>query len=46
MTFGAYFFQTQTKLTAVFTEKPLFGSVNKVLPLQLHYNFDAVNSGR
>ena len=36
--FGAYFFQTQTKLAqvaVVVTEKPLLGSVNKVLPLPL-----------
>ena len=33
--FGAYFFQTQTKLAIVVTEKPLLGSVNKVLPLLL-----------
>ena len=34
--FGAYFFQTQTKLAVVVTEKPLLGvSCNKVLPLPL-----------
>ena len=33
--FGAYFFQTQTKLAVVVTEKPLLGSVKKVLPLPL-----------
>ena len=33
--FGAYFFQTQTKLAVVVTEKPLLGSVNKMLPLPL-----------
>ena len=34
--FGAYFFQTRTKLAVVVTEKPLLGSVNKVLPLLYH----------
>ena len=33
--FGAFFFQTQTKLAVVVTEKPLLGSVSKVLPLPL-----------
>ena len=48
--FGVYFFQTQTKLAVVVTEKPLLGSVNKVfpLPLPLLYNLhrvedDAIN---
>ena len=33
--FGAYFLQTQTKIAVIVTEKPLLGSVNKVLPLPL-----------
>ena len=39
---GAYFFQTQTKLAVVVTEKPLLGSVNKVLPLPLLYHLHRV----
>ena len=35
--FGAYFFQTQFKIAVVVTEKPLLGSVNKVLPLPVLY---------
>ena len=33
--FGAYFLQTQTKIAVIVTEKPLLGSVNKVLPLPI-----------
>ena len=42
--FGAYFFQTQTKHAVVVTEKPLLGSVNKVLllPLPLLYHLHRV----
>ena len=40
--FGACFFQTQTKLAVVVTEKALLGSVNKVLPLPLLYHLNHV----
>ena len=40
--FGAYFLQTQTKLAVVVTEKPLLGSVNKVLPLPLFHHLHRV----
>ena len=33
--FGAYFYQTQTKLAVDVIEKPFLGSVDKVLPLPL-----------
>ena len=40
--FGAYFFQTQTKLVVVVIEKPLLVSANKVLPLPLLYHLHRV----
>ena len=40
--FGAYFFQTQTKLAVVVTEKALWGRVNKILTLPLLYHLHRV----